>query len=186
MYEHVGRSELERYARTVADLLRPGGLFLNHGIARLDSGAPTEDTFIARYIFPDGELHPVTDVMAAMRDAGLEVRDAESLREHYALTLRHWIANLDANSERAEAEIGATRRRVWRLYLVGCAQAFQDGEIGVYQVLGARVGGPHDLPLDRPVVHGRARVERGLGSPLQFAHAEPAPRKGTPAGVLGR
>jgi SAM-dependent methyltransferase len=93
MYEHVARSELERYACTVADLLRPGGLFLNHGIARLDSEAPTEDTFIAGYIFPDGELH-----------------------------------------------------------LVGCAQAFEDGEIGVYQVLRARVGGPHDLPLDRALL----------------------------------
>ena len=149
MYEHVGRAQLERYGGTVADLLRPGGLFLNHGIARLDAEPASPDTFISRYVFPDGELHPVTDVMVAMRDAGLELRDAESLREHYVLTLRRWVANLDASRVAAEAEIGATRLRVWRLYLVACAQAFEDGEIGVYQVLGARAGGPHDLPLQR-------------------------------------
>jgi cyclopropane-fatty-acyl-phospholipid synthase len=149
MYEHVGRESLDRSVATVRSLLRPGGLFLNHGIARLHSDPPAPDTFIARYVFPDGELHPVTDVMASMRSAGLEVRDVESLREHYALTLRRWAANLAANRAEAVAEVGEARERVWRLHIPGAAQAFEAGEITVYQVLAAAGGGPHDLPLTR-------------------------------------
>ena len=102
MYEHVGRGELDHYAQTVHALLKPGGLFLNHGIARLHSEAPDKDTFIYRYVFPDGELSPVTDVLTSLQSAGLEVRDVESLREHYPLTLRRWLANLDAHREEAD------------------------------------------------------------------------------------
>jgi cyclopropane-fatty-acyl-phospholipid synthase len=149
MYEHVGRAELDHYAGTVARLLRPGGLFLNHGIVRLASEHPRHDTFISRYIFPDGELHPVTEIMAAMAGAGLEVRDVEALREHYPLTLRRWLANLDANRERALALVGAERERAWRLYLVASARGFEEREISVYQVLATRTGEEHQLPLSR-------------------------------------
>jgi cyclopropane-fatty-acyl-phospholipid synthase len=149
MYEHVGRAELGHYATAVARLLRPGGLFLNHGIARLTSEQPGSDTFISRYIFPDGELHPVSDIQAAMQTAGLEVRDVESLREHYPFTLRRWLANLQAHSPEAVALVGAERERAWRLYLLASAQGFEDGEISVYQVLAARLGSDHELPLTR-------------------------------------
>jgi cyclopropane-fatty-acyl-phospholipid synthase len=149
MYEHVGRAELGRYVGHVRRLLRPGGLFLNHGIARLDQRPRPTDTFITRYVFPDGELHPVTDVMGAMQDCGLEIRDVESLREHYVLTLRRWIANLDAWRAEAVHEVGEPRARVWRLYLLGSARAFATGEISVFQVLSARGGAPHGLPLAR-------------------------------------
>ncbi|MBV8432095.1 MAG: class I SAM-dependent methyltransferase [Solirubrobacterales bacterium] len=149
MYEHVGRAELGHYAAAVARLLRPGGRFLNHGITRLAPHAPEPDPFIARYVFPDGELHPVTDVMAVMQDHGLEVRDVESLREHYPLTLRRWSANLAANRRMAISEVGSQRERVWRLYMVGSALGFEAGEISVHQVLAVRTGAPHRLPLDR-------------------------------------
>ena len=149
MYEHVGRAELGRYTAAVARLLRPGGLFLNHGITRLRPHAPEPDPFISRYVFPEGELHPVTDVMVAMQRAGLEVRDVESLREHYPLTLRRWSANLAANREAAVAEVGAQRERVWRLYMLASALGFEDGDISIHQVLAARSGAPHRLPLDR-------------------------------------
>jgi cyclopropane-fatty-acyl-phospholipid synthase len=149
MYEHVGRDELGHYVQTAMDLLRPGGLFLNHGITRLAPHAPEPDPFITHYVFPDGELHPVTDVMVAMQAAGLEIRDAESLREHYALTLRRWVANLTANREQAIAEVGAPRERVWRLYMLGSALGFEAAEIGIYQVVAARPGGEHGLPLER-------------------------------------
>lgn len=149
MYEHVGRSELNRYAATVRELLRPGGLFLNHGIARLNSTGPRGDTFIARYIFPAGELHPVTAITEAMQSAGLEVRDVESLREHYPLTLRRWAANLEAHRAEAVATAGRERERAWRLYMLASAQAFEAGQITVYQVLAARDGAPHGLPLQR-------------------------------------
>lgn len=149
MYEHVGRDELGRYVYAVMRLLRPGGLFLNHGITRLTPHQPEPDPFISRYVFPDGELHPVTDIMSAMQAAGLEIRDVESLREHYPLTLRRWVANLMANRDEAIAEGGAQRERVWRLYMLGSALGFEAGEISVHQVLAARPGAPHSLPLDR-------------------------------------
>jgi len=149
MYEHVGRAELQHYAETLHSLLRPGGLVLNHGIARLHSEPPPPDTFLTRYVFPDGELHPVTDVMGAMQVAGLEVRDVESLREHYTLTLRGWLANLAARRTQAQAEIGSAREAVWRLYMLGSALGFEAGDITVYQVLGTRAGADHELPLRR-------------------------------------
>lgn len=147
MYEHVGRAELPNYARTVRALLRPGGLFLNHGIARLRSEQPNDDTFISRYIFPDGELHPITDLMTALQSCGFEARDLESLREHYPLTLRRWLANLEHHRETVLEQVGPERERAWRLYIQGSAQAFEDGEITLFQLLSARDGAQHRLPL---------------------------------------
>jgi cyclopropane-fatty-acyl-phospholipid synthase len=149
MYEHVGCSELPRYAGAVRALMRPGGLFLNHGIARLHSDSPASETFISRYIFPDGELHPLTELVSALEGAGLEPRDVESLREHYVFTLRRWLENLDRHSDEVLSEVGAERERAWRLYMLGAASAFESGEISVYQVLAARDGAPHGLPLQR-------------------------------------
>jgi cyclopropane-fatty-acyl-phospholipid synthase len=186
MYEHVGRSELDRYVGRVRELLRPGGLFLNHGIARLHSPPPAGDTFISRYVFPDAELHPVTAVMASMQAAGFEVRDLESLREHYPLTLRRWAANLAANRAEAIAEVGEARERVWRLYMPASAQAFEAGEIAVYQVLAARDGAPHRLPMTRRALLGDPRPghpERGARRPGWSRRA--AAGSGDAAGVAG-
>jgi cyclopropane-fatty-acyl-phospholipid synthase len=161
MYEHVGRGELARYTQTVHGLLRPGGLFLNHGIARGFSEPPASDTFLYRYVFPDGELSPVTEIMTAMHDSGLEVRDVESLREHYTLTLRGWLRNLAARRDEAEADVGVGRERVWRLYMLGSALGFADGDVTVYQVLTTRPDAPHDLPLQRSLPVEEARCEGG-------------------------
>jgi cyclopropane-fatty-acyl-phospholipid synthase len=149
MYEHVGRAELQEYVGRIAMLLAPGGLFLNHGITRLYSQAPTSDTFITRYVFPDGELHPISDLTAAMQAAGLEVRDTESLRDHYPLTLRRWVANLLEHREQAAVIAGPERVRTWHLYMLASAQAFEDEDIAIYQVLSVRHAAPGTLPLDR-------------------------------------
>ena len=149
MYEHVGRAQLGEYVGRVTRLLREGGLFLNHGIVRAQPRPWDKHSFIARYVFPDGELHPVGAVVDAMEQAGLEIRDDESLREHYALTLRRWVANLSANRDAAIAEAGTERERVWRLYMTGSAVAFEAGDISVHQVLAAKPGAPHELPLAR-------------------------------------
>lgn len=133
MYEHVGRSHLAAYARRVRDLLTPGGLFLNHGIARLAPPSDRERTFISAFVFPDGELHPFGDLARALEEAGMEVRDLESLREHYALTLRRWVANLAANRDAAIREAGPERERIYRRYMTGAADAFQRGELSVFQ-----------------------------------------------------
>ena len=149
MYEHVGRAQLGEYVGRVTRLLRAGGLFLNHGIVRAQPRPWDKHSFIARYVFPDGELHPVGAVVDAMEQAGLEIRDDESLREHYALTLRRWVANLSANRDAAIAEAGTERERVWRLYMTGSAVAFEAGDISVHQVLAYKPGAPHELPLAR-------------------------------------
>jgi cyclopropane-fatty-acyl-phospholipid synthase len=89
-----------------------------------------------RYVFPDAELVDVGEVVLAMERAGFEVRDVESLREHYARTVRHWIANLEAGWDEAVAEVGLARARIWWLYSVGCVNGFEDGGMAVHQVLG--------------------------------------------------
>ncbi len=149
MYEHVGVDQLDSYTARIAALLRPGGLFLNHGIARLDSTPGGPKSFIARYVFPDGELHPLDALLVSLRKAGMEVRDVESLREHYPPTLRRWGSNLAARRDEAVAAAGGERERIWRLYMAGSAHAFERGEITVFQTLSARPGAPLGLPLDR-------------------------------------
>ena len=149
MYEHVGAGQLDAYTAAVAALLRPGGLFLNHGIARLSSHSGGPKSFIARYVFPDGELHPLDALLVSLRKARMEVRDVESLREHYPLTLRRWSSNLAAKREQAITVAGAERERIWRLYMAGSAHAFERGEITVFQTLVARPGAAFGLPLER-------------------------------------
>jgi cyclopropane-fatty-acyl-phospholipid synthase len=150
MFEHVGSSQLERYMKTVTDLGTPGGLALHHGICRVHEEDESPNTFIQRYVFPDGELHKVATVIAAAEKAGQEIRDLESMREHYALTLRHWVANLAENREAAVAEVGVERERVWRLYMTASALAFERGDVSIHQLLVAIPGGQHPLELARP------------------------------------
>jgi cyclopropane-fatty-acyl-phospholipid synthase len=154
MYEHVGRDELRNYFAQILGLLRPGGLFLNHGISRVAPHVKrkpwaSDATFLSRYVFPDGELSLLGTVIEAAETAGLETRDDESLREHYALTLREWVRNLAKHRDEAIAIAGEDRERVWRLYMTGAALAFEAGEIGVHQTLFAASGAPHGLPLVR-------------------------------------
>ena len=156
MFEHVGLKNLRGYFRAAHRLLAPGGLFLNHGITSREPGwRPTLSTrFINRYVFPDGELDSVANVQRAMEDAGFEILDVECLRPHYALTLRRWVARLEAHRDAAVREVGEQVYRVWRLYMAGCALQFEQGDTGVYQILLARAG---ESTLGRPL---RARAER--------------------------
>ncbi|HEX8802677.1 MAG TPA: cyclopropane-fatty-acyl-phospholipid synthase family protein, partial [Acidimicrobiales bacterium] len=121
MYEHVGAAHLPEYFRRLHGLLRPGGRLLNHGIGRPahERARLPRRSFTNRYVFPDGELHELGDVVSAIQDAGFEARHAEALREHYAMTLRHWVDNLEAAWDEAVAEVGERRARVWRLYMAG-------------------------------------------------------------------
>jgi len=137
MVEHVGAGKLAEYAESLRRLLRPGGLLLNHGITRASPRPWDGKSFVARFVFPDGELESVGTVIGALEAAAFEVRHVESLREHYPLTLRRWLANLAAAREQAIAEAGPERERIWRLYMTGAAQAFERGEISVHQVLAA-------------------------------------------------
>ncbi|WP_460066439.1 class I SAM-dependent methyltransferase [Streptomyces sp. YKOK-I1] len=152
MAEHVGAEKYLEYANSLYDLLTPGGLLLNHQIARRperDESAYELDGFIDAYVFPDGELAPLGTTVTQLERAGFEVRDVESLREHYALTLRHWVARLDDDWQRAVRIGGAGRARVWRLYMAACAVAFERNRIGVNQVLAVRApeSGESGMPL---------------------------------------
>lgn len=165
MFEHVGRARMPAYFGSIRKALRPGGLFLNHGIS-MQANAP-KNTLASRlrdplnyllvgtspmtkYVFPDSELIPLSELNLAAEQAGLEVRDVENLREHYDLTLRHWIRRLGENEAEAKRLVGAATYRAWRLYFAASAYRFGIGRINVNQTLFARLDeGRTDAPLSR-------------------------------------
>ena len=166
MFEHVGRSHLPEYFAHTHRLLKPGGLFLNHGIAvhpyavRPGHVKPWErfanryvlgsGRFSQSYIFPDGELEPVSDVNLLAESAGFEVRDVENLREHYALTLRHWVSRLEAHHADATRLADETIYRTWKLYMSGSVYGFESGRTNVNQTLLAKMDqGRSNIPLTR-------------------------------------
>jgi len=138
MVEHVGRERLATYFDTAYRALRTGGLFLNHGIAHVGASGYRVTGFMARYVFPDGDLLPIAEMTRAAERAGFEVRDIENLREHYARTLRAWTANLEANWEAAIAATDERTVRIWRLYMAGSAQGFARGRMAIFQSLLAK------------------------------------------------
>jgi cyclopropane-fatty-acyl-phospholipid synthase len=143
MFEHVGAAKLDEYFDALFRLVKPGGRLLNHGIARSAAARGgrarfARRGFIDRYVFPDGELHEVGSVVSRIQKAGFEARHVEGLREHYALTLRQWVRNLEAAWPRAVTEAGEGRARVWRLYMAASAIGFEDGKLQIHQVLAVR------------------------------------------------
>lgn len=164
MVEHVGGDHLDEYFASAYRVLVPGGLFLNHGIISVDDARPKplldpvwrtlwrRDQFIRRYVFPDGELVPSATVIAAAERQGFELRDVESLREHYVQTLRNWVRRLEAQEEKARSLVGDVTYRVWRLYMAASAHGFDTGRIGIIQSL-----------LGKQDEHGRVRVPRTRG-----------------------
>src|ERR1700677_2269383 len=140
MFEHVGSSKRAQYFATMRRLLGPQGRLLNHAISSVGGSRIGSRSFIGRYVFPDGELIDVGQVVLSMEEAGFEVRDVESLREHYAKTLRAWVANLQQNWDAAVAEVGVRRARVWLLYMAASANGFEDCGISIHQVLGVIPG----------------------------------------------
>jgi cyclopropane-fatty-acyl-phospholipid synthase len=149
MAEHVGRALMPEYVAQLTRLLRPGGRLLNHAIAWNDGEAMwNPDTFIARYVFPDGELLGLGELVGLLEASGLEVLDVEALRRHYALTLRAWVQRLEDRWDAAVELTSDGRARVWRLYMAASALAFEAGNMGVNQVLLQRAGGEQP-PLRR-------------------------------------
>ncbi len=154
MFEHVGIDRFPVYFGTVRRVLKPGGLFLNHGITNDTGWRETPiSAFVNRYVFPDGELTNISAVCEAMEQAGFEIIDVEGLRRHYALTLRRWIERLRARKEQAVALVGEPVYRLWYLYMSGSAYYFEQGSLGIYQVLaGHRYCAP-PLPLRRDFLY---------------------------------
>ncbi|MDX3851396.1 cyclopropane-fatty-acyl-phospholipid synthase family protein [Streptomyces sp. AK02-01A] len=159
MAEHVGSVQYREYADALYALLKPGGRLLNHQIARRPEKNEDEyriDDFIDAYVFPDGELAPLGRTLATLEEAGFEARDVESIREHYALTLRHWVSNLEKHWARAVRGTSPGRARVWRLYMAASAISFERNKIGVNQILAVKTSesGASGMPA-------RARVWGG-------------------------
>ena len=151
MFEHVGLANLPQYHATVHRVLKPNGLFLNHGITHEEEGwQPSVDTeFINRYVFPDGELDRVSSIQAGMEAAQFEIQDVENLRMHYARTLRHWVERLEASHDEATRHVSESTYRVWRLYMAASALEFESGGTAIYQILASRR--PNRHPYAQPV-----------------------------------
>jgi len=159
MFEHVGLKNLPLYFGKIRTLLAGDGLALNHGITTSDAAAGWmplgAGEFIDRYVFPDGELPHISQVLREMAEAGLEVADVESLRRHYARTCRAWADRLEANRERAAGIAGGKRARIWQIYLAGCAYGFAAGWMNLYQVLAFRSDNAEagSMPLTRDYMY---------------------------------
>jgi cyclopropane-fatty-acyl-phospholipid synthase len=150
MVEHVGHRHLPGFARTIAGALREGGRALLHGISTWPRD-PGRSRLVDAFVFPDGELQEVGSMVTALQDARLEVRDVESLREHYVLTAGRWLDALAERRDEAVALVGEQRVRLWRLYLTASASSFRRSDINVHQILAVRPGatGASGLPLRR-------------------------------------
>ena len=167
MVEHVGLAKLPVYFASLYRALAPRGLLLNHGIVSVNAARPRHwrdriearlwkrNAFIEQYVFPDGRLTPLHEVIAAAAGAGFETRDAESLREHYAITLRHWTARLTEQAARAIAIAGERTYRTWRLYMAASAHAFARGSVNVVQTLLSKADehGVAGVPMNRRDVY---------------------------------
>ncbi|MCY1389268.1 Ubiquinone biosynthesis O-methyltransferase [compost metagenome] len=159
MFEHVGHANLQLYCQRLFAAVREGGLVMNHGItAKHIDGRPVgrgAGQFIGRYVFPNGELPHLSMMVARISEAGLEVVDVESLRLHYAKTLKHWSDRLEGNLDKAGKLVPDQALRIWRLYLAGCSYAFSRGRINLHQILAVKpfADGSHSLPWTREDIY---------------------------------
>ncbi|WP_334133685.1 cyclopropane-fatty-acyl-phospholipid synthase family protein [Tepidimonas sp.] len=154
MFEHVGLNHLAEYFGIIRRHLAPDGWAMNHGITTTDAhDGETPDgggRFIDKYVFPHGELPHISTVLRTMQEGGLEPFDVESLRRHYALTLTHWSRAFEAKSERLRTMVPERIWRIWRVYLAGCAWAFEHDQISLFQVLCHPAGrSAQELPWSR-------------------------------------
>jgi cyclopropane-fatty-acyl-phospholipid synthase len=151
MFEHVGSIRTGEYLTILWDFLAPEGRLLNHAISSPGGSKISRRSFIGRYVFPDGELMDVGQVILDMENVGFEIRDVESLREHYSKTLHAWVENLQGDWAEAVSTAGEARARIWLLYMAASANGFDDGGLAVHQVLGVKPspGGCSGMPFTR-------------------------------------
>jgi cyclopropane-fatty-acyl-phospholipid synthase len=151
MFEHVGLKNLPVYFGVIHRLLKDGGIAMNHGITSIDPDSRAVGLgggeFIGKYVFPHGELPHISLALREMSAAGLEVMDVETLRLHYAKTLWHWSARLEASLEEARKHTDEKRVRIWRTYLAGCAHAFEKRWVTIQQVVVTKAHDPRASPL---------------------------------------
>ncbi|KQQ87305.1 cyclopropane-fatty-acyl-phospholipid synthase family protein [Massilia sp. Leaf139] len=158
MFEHVGLQHLAAYFGKIAALLAPGGVVMNHGITTTDVAARATPygggEFIDQYVFPQGELAHLSTVIKAMQQGGLEVRDVENLRRHYARTCTLWTENFENRLDDIGRLTDPKRLRIWHVYLAGCAYAFAHDWISLYQIVGGKAGeDPAQMPWSRKYMY---------------------------------
>lgn len=158
MFEHVGRKNLPEYFRRVQQLLADDGVVMNHGITSSDpEGGGVSyggGDFIDRYVFPNGELPHISLALQAMQQGGLEAFDVENLRRHYAQTLCCWSDAYEANSAKLRTLVDEEKFRIWRVYLAGCAYAFENDDVAIYQIVGRKAGrAAKTLPWSRRYIY---------------------------------
>jgi cyclopropane-fatty-acyl-phospholipid synthase len=152
MVEHVGIKNYPTYFQAALQALKPGGLFLNHGISSSDicNGSSVGERFINRFIFPNGELAQLSTMLSVAEQTGWEIVDVDAWRPHYALTLRHWAENFEQAFDQVASMLGERKARLWHLYLIGCALAFENDYERVYQtLLRSKTDKTWNLPLSR-------------------------------------
>jgi cyclopropane-fatty-acyl-phospholipid synthase len=172
MFEHVGIAHLAEYFRRINALLAPGGVVMNHGLTTTDvdsRGTPYGGgEFINRYVFPHGELAHLSTVIRTMQEGGLEVRDVENLRRHYARTCAIWTDNFEANAERIQQLTDPKRFRIWHVYLAGCTYAFNNDWISLYQIVCGKAGQePSAIPWSRRYMYAPAQLPGPAGARLK-------------------
>ncbi|MEV6962714.1 cyclopropane-fatty-acyl-phospholipid synthase family protein [Streptomyces sp. NPDC051207] len=158
MGEHVGDAEYPAFAALLHDVLRPRGRALVQQMSRA-TRAPGGGAFIETYIAPDMHMRPLGATVGLLEEAGLEVRDVEALREHYAHTIAAWHRRLQSRWDDVVALVGEPTARVWRLYLAGSGLAFTERRMGVDQILAVRPTGEGASGM--PAVLPRADVSGG-------------------------
>jgi cyclopropane-fatty-acyl-phospholipid synthase len=166
MFEHVGRKNLPMYFAKIRQLLKEDGVAMNHGITSSDfnSGetALGGGEFIDRYVFPDGELPHISLALHSLQEGGLEAFDVENLRRHYAHTLNHWAQNFENAAEQARKHVSEEKFRIWRVYLAGCAYAFENDDVAIYQIVCRRAGRRAEtLPWSRRYMYDQRRTPLG-------------------------
>jgi cyclopropane-fatty-acyl-phospholipid synthase len=162
MFEHVGRKNLPEYFARVRALLKDDGVAMNHGITSSDADSGETSLgggeFIDKYVFPDGELPHLSLAIEAMQRGGLEAFDVENLRRHYARTLNLWADRFEQHSELAQSLVDEEKFRIWRVYLAGCAYAFTNDDVAIYQIVCRKAGRPADtLPWSRRYIYETAK-----------------------------
>jgi cyclopropane-fatty-acyl-phospholipid synthase len=167
MFEHVGRKNLPAYFTKVRELLKEDGVAMNHGITSSDfnSGetALGGGEFIDKYVFPDGELPHISLALEALQQGGLEAFDVENLRRHYAHTLNHWARNFENAATQAREHVSEEKFRIWRVYLAGCAYAFENDDVAIYQIVCRRAGRRAEtLPWSRRYMYDQRRGPLGV------------------------
>lgn len=159
MFEHVGVRHLPAYFKHINELLTHDGIAMNHGITTTDTGERGTPygggKFISRYVFPQGELAHLGTVVRTMQEGGLEVRDVENLRRHYARTCALWTENFEQKAEQIKQLTDLKRFRIWHVYLAGCSYAFQHDWISLYQIVCGKAGQAPAMPWSRRPMYAK-------------------------------